>query len=302
MYPACCRSAADPSRNRFYIIRQDTNQVLVFDASNNAQSAPCAPAPRRCRWPSPPIISTCWWDSTTGISCPSSIWIRCSFHLGAHSGGHYPRSVAVSGRDILAASRVAGPVNQISQIDLDSRTGTPLPTLGPYHQQHQCGYRAGRFASRRLHHGRHARRHSAALRFQRRYVHRRAKDYPSLSAPTPPRTWGSSPIDTTSLTSRCPESPCSIKEGGTSGFAFAGSTVFRTSGPVTGAIQVHQARSTLPGLIERVNLTNPNSPLSTRTIERRYFPGFGGRQWHSPTAQTSFIARWPRFPTELSSR
>ena len=28
---------SDPARNRFYILRQDLNQVLVFDATNNAQ-------------------------------------------------------------------------------------------------------------------------------------------------------------------------------------------------------------------------------------------------------------------------
>src|SRR5438105_4273050 len=47
-------------------------------------------------------------------------------------GSFYPRSVAVSGRSILAASRVAGPQNQISRIDFDSRIGTPFPTLGAF--------------------------------------------------------------------------------------------------------------------------------------------------------------------------
>ena len=46
--------------------------------------------------------------------------------------GHYPRSVAVSGRSILAASRVAGPIHMISRVDMGSRTGTAYKTLGVF--------------------------------------------------------------------------------------------------------------------------------------------------------------------------
>jgi uncharacterized protein (TIGR03437 family) len=46
--------------------------------------------------------------------------------------GHYPRSVAVSGRAILAASRVAGPTHMISKIDMASRTGSAYAALGAF--------------------------------------------------------------------------------------------------------------------------------------------------------------------------
>src|SRR5260370_3221502 len=46
--------------------------------------------------------------------------------------GHYPRSVAVSGRAILAASRVAGPIHMISKVDMASRTGSAYQTLGAF--------------------------------------------------------------------------------------------------------------------------------------------------------------------------
>jgi uncharacterized protein (TIGR03437 family) len=44
--------------------------------------------------------------------------------------GHYPRSVGVSGRAILVASRVAGPVHMMSTVDMATRQATVLPTLG----------------------------------------------------------------------------------------------------------------------------------------------------------------------------
>ena len=46
--------------------------------------------------------------------------------------GHYPRSIGVSGRAILAASRVAGPTHTIDLVDLVSSSAWPLASLGPY--------------------------------------------------------------------------------------------------------------------------------------------------------------------------
>jgi uncharacterized protein (TIGR03437 family) len=47
-------------------------------------------------------------------------------------GGHYPKSLAASGKAILASTRVAGPVHKIDRVDFDSRVATELPTLGVY--------------------------------------------------------------------------------------------------------------------------------------------------------------------------
>jgi uncharacterized protein (TIGR03437 family) len=47
-------------------------------------------------------------------------------------GGHYPRSVAASGRAILAANRVAGPYHTIDRVDLFTRSATELPSLGVF--------------------------------------------------------------------------------------------------------------------------------------------------------------------------
>ena len=46
--------------------------------------------------------------------------------------GHYPRSIASSGRATLVACRVAGPVHTIDRVDILSRSASTLPTLGIY--------------------------------------------------------------------------------------------------------------------------------------------------------------------------
>ncbi len=47
-------------------------------------------------------------------------------------GGHYPRSIGVSSRAILAANRVAGPMHMIDKIDLTTGLGTAYPSLGVF--------------------------------------------------------------------------------------------------------------------------------------------------------------------------
>ncbi len=46
--------------------------------------------------------------------------------------GHYPRSIGVSSRAILAASRVAGPMHMIDKIDLTTGLGSTYSTLGVF--------------------------------------------------------------------------------------------------------------------------------------------------------------------------
>src|SRR5258705_175430 len=61
-------------------------------------------------------------------------------------------------------------------------------------------------------------------------------------------------------------------QGGTSGFAFVGDSVLRTSGPVTNSTSTAGPVLGAPGVIERVSLANPAIVLSTRTVEAPRFP------------------------------
>ena len=269
---------ADPTRNRFYVLRQDTNQVLVFDGANNNQVGTLRTGPTPMQMAITPdgkymlvglndghFISVFDLDTlqpSTAIRMP---------------GGHYPRSVAVSGRAILVASRVAGPIHQISQVDFASRTATALPTLGPFENNINqdtvlVASPHGAYVMAAMADGNLLLYDSNADTFT---VSR--KDYTSLSGAYAASDLGQFAIDNNVLNQSLSRIALLDKgQGGTSGFAFAGqTTVFRTTGPVTtgSGVVAGGAGFNTPGLIERLDLgTPPKAMVSTRTIEAPVFP------------------------------
>ncbi len=124
---------ADPVRDRFYILRQDTNEVLVFDGTSYNQIA-------RLRTGNTPMQMAITFDRRYLLVGNDNSQIANVFDLETleatqpirFPGGHYPRSLASSGRAILASNRVAGPVHTIDRVDLHTRTATELPSLGVY--------------------------------------------------------------------------------------------------------------------------------------------------------------------------
>jgi uncharacterized protein (TIGR03437 family) len=131
---------ADPVRNRFYIVRQDTNEVLVFDGTTNTQiaSLPTGNTPTQ-------IALT--FDNKYLLVGGNDTQILSQYDLDSLQyvagirmpGGHYPRSIASSARGILVANRVAGPIHVIDKVDLVSRTATTLPSLGVYNNNIHIG-------------------------------------------------------------------------------------------------------------------------------------------------------------------
>ncbi|HVP45592.1 MAG TPA: hypothetical protein VMT32_03380 [Bryobacteraceae bacterium] len=124
---------ADPSRDRFYILRQDKNQVLVFDSTSYQQIA-------TLRTANTPTQMAFTFDRSTLLVGHDNSQLAYAYDLSTLTPlgpiyfppGHYPRSIASSGNATLAASRVAGPVHTIDRIDLLARQAhTPL-TLGMY--------------------------------------------------------------------------------------------------------------------------------------------------------------------------
>jgi uncharacterized protein (TIGR03437 family) len=124
---------ADPARNRFYIIRQDKNQVLVYDSSTYQLIT-------TLRTGNTPTSLAITFDRSQLLVGNDNSGIANRFDLNSLAAlppivfplGHYPRSIAVSARAILAASRVAGPHHTIDSIDLAAQTASTLPSLGIY--------------------------------------------------------------------------------------------------------------------------------------------------------------------------
>jgi uncharacterized protein (TIGR03437 family) len=124
---------ADPAHDRYYVLRQDRNQVLVFDAGTNAQIATL----RTSNTPTQMAITA---DSQYLLVGHNDAQIASVFNLDTLTSdapiympfGHYPRSIAVSGRAILAASRVAGPIHMISKVDMATRTASAYAALGAF--------------------------------------------------------------------------------------------------------------------------------------------------------------------------
>jgi len=124
---------ADPTRDRFFILRQDTNQVYVYDGTNYSQIATL----KTSNTPTQLAISfdRRWLmvghDNAQIISMFDMETLQPSAPIRM-PGGHYPRSIASSGRATLVANRVAGPVHTIDVVDMVTRSASAYQTLGNY--------------------------------------------------------------------------------------------------------------------------------------------------------------------------
>jgi uncharacterized protein (TIGR03437 family) len=122
---------ADPIRSRFYVLRQDQDQVLVYDSTGQNQLAVL-------RTSNTPTSMAVTMDGNYLLVGHDNSQLIYVFNLNtlqpsmpiAMPSGHYPRQVAVSSNRILAASRVAGPVHTIDFVDVPSRSAVTPATLG----------------------------------------------------------------------------------------------------------------------------------------------------------------------------
>jgi uncharacterized protein (TIGR03437 family) len=126
---------ADPVRNRFYVVAQDQDQVLVFDSITYRQIA-------TLKTSATPTHIAFTFDRKyllIGHDNAQQVWV---YDLDSFEPqlpilfppGHYPRSIAESGKGLLALVRnvADGGPGKIDRIDLLSRRATELPSLGVY--------------------------------------------------------------------------------------------------------------------------------------------------------------------------
>lgn len=124
---------ADPVRDRFYILRQSTNEVLVFNAVNYTQVT-------AFRTPNTPTQMAITFDQRYLLVGSDNSQMLAVYDLETlrplqsvrMPRGHYPRSVAASAGAILVANRVAGQVHVMDRVDLPNRVASQLPTLGVF--------------------------------------------------------------------------------------------------------------------------------------------------------------------------
>jgi len=124
---------ADPMRNRYYVLRQDQNQVQVFDSTNNTQIGML----RTCT--KPMSMAETFDGSALLVGCDNA-HIMSMLDLEAlqpmmpiNTFSGYVQSVAVSSNAILAVMRDGGGGPPfMAKVDLATRVAPRLQTLGVF--------------------------------------------------------------------------------------------------------------------------------------------------------------------------
>ena len=122
---------ADPTRDRYFVVRQDKNQILVLDANNNTQIAVLR------TYNTPTTLATTFdrryllvghedrRRSPSGIRNPATQAPPVRL-----PSGHVARSIAASAKALLAFGTDVQGKGRMMRIDFDTRSGIEIPTLG----------------------------------------------------------------------------------------------------------------------------------------------------------------------------
>ncbi len=254
----------DPTRSRFYILRQDANKVLVFNGNNNSQVGEL----RTCTKPMGMAVT--FEQRYLLVGCDNSHYMSV-FDLETlqatqsvrMSGGDYVQSVAASSNAILAVTRAAsGGSPNIHRIDLGTRTSQRLPTLGVY--ENKVPLNSVLTASTNGASIFMASSDGSVMLYDANVdsftVSR--KDFPALGGSFAVSNFNLYVVGNHLLdSSLVPMTQFESGTGSASGFAFVDQFAFRTTAPAPGA----GSQSTAPGVIQRVDLTNFTNSLSLAT-------------------------------------
>lgn len=258
---------ADPVRNRFYILRQDKNQVLVFDASNNTQIA-------TLRTGNTPKGMAITFDNRNLLVGSDNSHYLNVFDLDALQAvapvrmfeGDYVQSVAASSNAILAVTRSSiGGDPSIHRIDLRTQSSSKLPTLGVY--QNKVALDSVVTASPNGSSILIASSDGNVMLYDANVDSFTAsrQDFPALSGSYAASSYHQYVVGTALLdASLVPSVQFENGTGNASGFAFVDQFGFRSTAPHTGA-----GPSTAAGVIQRLDLSNSGGSVSraTRMVE-----------------------------------
>ena len=256
---------ADPGRNRYYVLRQDTNQLLVFDGGSHTKIATLK------TYNSPTGMAITYdgryvmigHNGSQAVAIYDLDTLQAQPYINAEAGaGNEAHSIAVSAKAILAAAVDFQGKGHVIQLDLATRRAIQLPSLGAFSNDNistttvAVGTPNGAailFASAD---GSTALYDSNAGTFS---VTR--KDFKALNGAYAASSFGQYVVGSTVLNSSLtPISTLKTDPGNTaSGFVFVDNVGFRTTTPGTAN----------PGIIQRVNLANGtlSANRSTRMVE-----------------------------------
>jgi uncharacterized protein (TIGR03437 family) len=264
---------ADPARDRFYIVRQDRNEVLVFDGTSYRQIT-------SLRTAATPTRLALTFDRKYLLVGHDNSQLALVYDLDTLEQqipitfplGHYPRVLAASGKKLLAVGRgeaaasltggasaaIGSLATGIDSVDFAARRASTLPTLGIYTNQIQSGTVLapspnGNLVLGAMPDGNVFLYNASADTFT---VSR--KDSASLAGAYAASSYDYFFIGNVLLNaSLVPVTTFDSSLGASSGFAFNGQQAFRTVAPT----------ATAPGVIQRVEPGKDAGTRATRMVE-----------------------------------
>ena len=250
---------SDNSRVQYYVLRQDTNSVYVFNGTNNTQIASLRTCPR------PTSMAETFDGNKLLVGCDAA-HIMYVYDLNAlqlltsvDTGPGYVQSVAVSNGLNLAVMRDgAGGPPYVASVDLILNTATKLPSLGVYQNNvplNTVMASSPNGASILL-----VSSNGQTMLYDANVnsftVSR--QDFESLTGAYAASAFGQYVVGNTLLNaSLVPQMSLDTQGGEPSGVVFVGPAAYMTSSQNT----------TSPGVIEAVNLTTGNAIQPTSMVE-----------------------------------
>jgi uncharacterized protein (TIGR03437 family) len=273
---------ADPVLNQFYVLRSDQNEVLVFDGSNYSQIATLPTGNQ----PTTMAISFDQQYLLVGNQGSQIVNVFYTDTLQPASpivlpSGYVAYSIASSANATLAQGGYYDGTFHILQLDIPSGSGTELPTLGVFTNTTNANtvLTASQNGSSIL----------IAQADGTVYLYDATansftvsrKDFTSLAGPYAASAFSQYVVGPNLLdSSLVPVLTFETGTGTPSGFAFVNETGFRTTAPAppaststtgtsttttTTTTTTGNGQSTGPGVIQRINMTNASSSVSSAT-------------------------------------
>ena len=266
---------ADPGRNRYYVLRQDRNQLLVFDGASNTEIA------KLKTYNSPTGMAITYdgryllvgHNGSQAVAVYDLDTLQPQPYIDAEAGsGNEAHSIAVSAKAILAAAVDFQGKGHIIQLDLVSRKATQLPSLGIFTNDNvspvTVAVSSGNGASilfassdgTTMLYDSNAGTFSAAR-----------KDFKALNGAYAASSFGQFVVGSNVLNSSLVRVSTLATDANSipSGFVFVDQAGFRTTAQVTSNGSTGAASTANPGIIQRVDLSNGSlsSSHSTRMVE-----------------------------------